>query len=189
MRVAFVVGFNDPVLGVLSQEFSAQLQDQLILWVGAWSPHGDGDLVQFTSLFLDRLAVGATNVLVLSVVRRGREEFGANLRAIIYSGETRFPKADVQVVQFKNAREAPAVVQAIRHFLGIPQECEEPPSYPDSLDDLEGWCEGELDSRVIVLPRAIGAARKSRFVDIPLIYKSLLLLGNEYRDVRMDGGN
>lgn len=59
---------------------------------------------------------------------------------------------------------------------------------PDSLDDFEMWCEQALTGFVDVHTRAFQGIKKSVFSDVPLIYKSLLLLRDHYVPMRRDGG-
>jgi hypothetical protein len=61
------------------------------------------------------------------------------------------------------------------------------PTIPASLENIEEWCERNLKGKVYVLPRAIKETRRSEFEDVPLLYKSLLMLGNEYRDMKLGG--
>jgi hypothetical protein len=58
---------------------------------------------------------------------------------------------------------------------------------PDTLDVLGDWCQEHLVGTVDVTNRALQAARKSDFVDIPFIYKSLLLLRDHYVPMRVEG--
>lgn len=59
---------------------------------------------------------------------------------------------------------------------------------PKSLDDFESWCREYLSGSVEVHNRAIQATKKSRYEDIGLIYKALLLLRDGYVPMRRDGG-
>lgn len=63
----------------------------------------------------------------------------------------------------------------------------EAPDIPDVFDDLEAWCDKHLSGYVHVLPRAINAAKRSNYSEPALIYKALLLLANEYRNMRLTG--
>lgn len=58
---------------------------------------------------------------------------------------------------------------------------------PDNWDGLEDWVERNCAGRVVMLPSAIKACRESIFDDVPLAYRSLLLLANEYVDMRSRG--
>ncbi len=53
---------------------------------------------------------------------------------------------------------------------------------PSDLSNLGSWVEEHLTGHLILLPRALQAAKKSTYKDSSLIYKTLLLLACEYRD-------
>ena len=55
---------------------------------------------------------------------------------------------------------------------------------PDSLEDLKGWADRHLSGRVVIHKRAYRAAAKSKYDDIELVYKSLLLLRDYYVPMR-----
>lgn len=63
----------------------------------------------------------------------------------------------------------------------------EAPDIPDTFDDLEAWCDKYLSGCVHVLPRAINAAKRSNYSEPALVYKALMLLANEYRNMRITG--
>lgn len=69
----------------------------------------------------------------------------------------------------------------------IKQTAPAAPAIPDSLQKIEEWCDRNLKGRVHVLSRALKETRRSEFEDVPLLYKSLLLLANEYRDMKLGG--
>jgi hypothetical protein len=58
------------------------------------------------------------------------------------------------------------------------------PTSPDEMDEWQQHVAGQM----WIAPRALGAARKSEFQDPPLVYRALLLLANEYREMRIHGG-
>lgn len=59
---------------------------------------------------------------------------------------------------------------------------------PDSLSALAEWAARELGDAVVLLPRAINAAKKSPFEDVPFVYRTLLALRDKYVPMRR-GGN
>ncbi|WP_439891913.1 hypothetical protein ACS7SF_04780 [Ralstonia sp. 25C] len=63
----------------------------------------------------------------------------------------------------------------------------EVPDIPDVFDDLEAWCDKHLSGWVHVLPRAISEAKRSNYSEPALVYNALLLLANEYRNMRLTG--
>jgi hypothetical protein len=71
-------------------------------------------------------------------------------------------------------------------FFAIPRPVQR---FPESLDDVEQWCKTELGEKLALHPRALDGAKKSLFCDIPLVYRCLRLLGNEYYANRLAGGS
>lgn len=62
---------------------------------------------------------------------------------------------------------------------------------PDSWDELENWCQRHLGDRVVVTPKAISAARNSKYENVPYCYEVLLFLAETYVPGRrgvLDGG-
>ena len=62
------------------------------------------------------------------------------------------------------------------------------PAVPDSFRQLEQWSKEHLDGKVRLHPRAIGAAKKSKFEDVALAYRALLILRDHYVPMRLGGG-
>jgi len=159
------------------------------MWVGVIGPHGDGDILNFQALLFDRLARGFTEILVLAVVRRGREEtYGKHIGRIVQEAKDRHPDALIDLRPFKYALASPEVDEGIQRFLGLaPQE----ETFPETLEELEGWCNANKRrrERLLILPSAIDEARTSPFEDVALVYKSLNLLATEYFELRVRGGN
>jgi hypothetical protein len=54
---------------------------------------------------------------------------------------------------------------------------------PADYESLEEWCNAYLSGRLILLSRAARAARKAMFEDVALVYRSMLLLAFEYRNL------
>ncbi len=63
------------------------------------------------------------------------------------------------------------------------------PDIPDSFNDLNDWAAKNLVGRVVVTKKAIRAAKGAEFVNVTLGYRALLLLANEYRDMRLGREN
>lgn len=61
---------------------------------------------------------------------------------------------------------------------------EEVVELPDDWDGIEAWCQQFLGDRVYVTPKAIRAARSSKFENVPFCYKVLLFLAETYVPVR-----
>lgn len=62
------------------------------------------------------------------------------------------------------------------------------PELPETFDDLEEWADRYVASRVVVTPKAIRAARKSTFFNVPLAYQALYVLATQYWEMRVHGG-
>jgi hypothetical protein len=56
---------------------------------------------------------------------------------------------------------------------------------PQDYEDLPDWVRKNLTGRLILHPRAIHAVQDACYEDVELVYRSLLLLGNEYRNMRL----
>lgn len=60
---------------------------------------------------------------------------------------------------------------------------------PNSFEGLEDWCRSYLAGNIVVLPRALRAAKKAEYQEPALAYKALLLLKDQYVTLRMQGGD
>ena len=58
---------------------------------------------------------------------------------------------------------------------------------PDSLGELGDWGSQYLGNGVVLLPRAVNAAKKSPFEDVAFVYRVLLLLRDKYGPMRRSG--
>jgi hypothetical protein len=58
---------------------------------------------------------------------------------------------------------------------------------PDTLTELAEWGDAFLGDGVILLPRAISAAKKSGFQDVGFVYRVLLMIRNHYVPMRRSG--
>jgi hypothetical protein len=70
---------------------------------------------------------------------------------------------------------------------GFGQEARKQIPLPETLEQLEDWQE-HVAGQLWIAPKAIGAASKSEFGEGKLVYEGLLLLANEYRQMRIHGG-
>lgn len=57
---------------------------------------------------------------------------------------------------------------------------------PDSLDDLGDWATEHFPGQLTFHPRALRGAKSAAYEDVPLVYRALMLLAQEYRDQRLD---
>lgn len=56
---------------------------------------------------------------------------------------------------------------------------------PASYDDVPDWVGRQLAGRVILHPRAVNAVKDAIYDDVELVCRCLLLLANDYRDMRL----
>ena len=56
---------------------------------------------------------------------------------------------------------------------------------PDGYEGMPEWVDENLAGRLVFLPRAIRAVKDAAYHDAPLVYKALLLLADEYRNMRL----
>jgi hypothetical protein len=56
---------------------------------------------------------------------------------------------------------------------------------PDTLDGLEEWVDKHVIGRLVLHPRAYQGLKKSEYENPALVYKALLLLANQYRDMKI----
>lgn len=59
---------------------------------------------------------------------------------------------------------------------------------PNSFGEIEDW-QQHVAGQLWIAPRAISAASKSQYKEPSLVYEALLLLANEYRQMRIHGGD
>ncbi len=63
-----------------------------------------------------------------------------------------------------------------------------PIPFPDDLGRIGDWTHQVVPGRLTILPRAIKAAKQGAYRDPEHVFKALLILANEYRDMRTTGG-
>lgn len=59
---------------------------------------------------------------------------------------------------------------------------------PDTYEGMPEWVDRYLAGRLVFLPRAAREVKDAVYEDVPLVYKGLLLLANEYRNMRLGLG-
>ena len=57
--------------------------------------------------------------------------------------------------------------------------------FPNKYEDLPEWVSKNMAGRLILHPRAIRAVRNASYENIELVYQSLLVLANEYRNMKL----
>jgi hypothetical protein len=185
MKLAIVAGFYPQVEQELRKGFGPHFDNRSIIWTPQLANHREADAKHFRWAFFDRLAAGAKDVLVLLAIFRGREYIKDTLLAIAREGYARIPELQVEFVEFPDAKSPGPVCARIADF-GLPTPLIVAPETWD-LRELEKWAERELAGKLLLHPRALRGARKSKFQQPELIFRSLSILGTEYRNVRIDG--
>ncbi len=56
---------------------------------------------------------------------------------------------------------------------------------PDDYDSMPEWVEANLAGRLLLHPRAASGLKDAKYEDVNLVYKALLALGMEYRNMRL----
>ena len=56
---------------------------------------------------------------------------------------------------------------------------------PETYEGMTDWVDRHLAGRLVFLPRAARALKDAVYHDAPLVYRGLLLLANEYRNMRL----
>lgn len=78
-------------------------------------------------------------------------------------------------------------VEQLEHALSERGEAEAV-ELPVSYEELEKWAARYFAGKLVLLPRALRAAKKSEYKDIVLVAKGIRLLANEYRAMRLGDG-
>lgn len=61
--------------------------------------------------------------------------------------------------------------------------------FPCNYDDLPDWVDDNLAGRLVLCPRAIRSVKDAVYNDVELVYRSLILLARNYRDMRLTQGS
>ena len=121
----------------------------------------------------------------LDALRRENEELGAeNLKLAEALGKER-NAAGAARKEIKSLKDRVAHLERMQGNAGAHPDG---PAVPNSLKQLEQWSKEHLDGKVRLHPRAIGAAKKSKFEDVALAYRALLILRDRYVPMRLEGG-
>ena len=121
----------------------------------------------------------------LDALRRENEELKAeNLKLTESLGKERNAAAAAR----KEIRSLKDRVAHLERARGNASARPDGPDVPDSFRQLDQWSKEHLDGKVRLLPRAVRAAKKSKFEDVELAYRALLILRDHYVPMRLDGG-
>lgn len=99
--------------------------------------------------------------------------------AVTFSKELDFQKQQNYILR----NYADSLRLSFRNFTG--RVANEEIIIPDNYESLPEWVEKNLSGRLLLLPRAVRSVKNAFYKDIPLVYNSLLLLAEEYRNMRL----
>jgi hypothetical protein len=117
VRIAFILGFFDPVRKAVEATFPSQLKDGSVVWIRQAGPSREVNLGEFKSRFFDRLEVGPTHVLVILAVLRGKEWVEDRVTSVIQAGRFRQPEVTIEpLITERNAQASESVLENLRAF-------------------------------------------------------------------------
>lgn len=123
MRVAFVLGFFDPVLKELTSQFPRELRLRSLIWIRQTKIGGPPDLTDFRSQLFDRLTQGATHILLIVAVLSGKEWLEEWFPPMVAEAQNRFSGLAVEIIFEKKAKASELVISRLREFkCTIPQD-------------------------------------------------------------------
>jgi len=138
---------------------------------------------------------GSTETEQLKLAEHEIEELKESLKNTKEEYESLLSIAEQEREQAQEAaRQAQAINTHLRHRIESLQHKVKAagrsttPDIPDKLDDFEDWCRKNLSGAVELHNRAFRGVAKSRYENISLIYKALLLLRDYYVPMRREGG-
>jgi hypothetical protein len=182
VRIAYVAGFFKHVLPDLEKRMGKLLESGAVVWIPQYRNTDELNVNRFKGMFFDAVNRGATEILICLFIMRDNTTLPIIIDTMIDEAKSRSQAFEVRIERFKNARDADGVIERVEAF--NPETASEVRTAPESLSDLERWLAERHSGRVVMHPRAIGAARKSRYEDVALIYSALDLLGTEYWNMR-----
>ncbi len=118
MKIAFVVGFYDPVKETLDNSYSEHQARGSLGWIRQREPHKEADLTEVSSRFFDAIQ-RAESIRIILFVPRGREWVIDRVNGIIASGKQRKAGLECDLVTFDNAGDRDGVLASIAAF-GLP---------------------------------------------------------------------
>ena len=179
MRIVYVAGFYKHVLPELQKRVRKQLESGAVVWIPPYRQTDQFNVNRFKGAFLDAVSRGATEVLICLFIMRGNISLPLIVETIIEEGKGRSQGLEVRVERFESERDADGVIEKIEAF---DPDVERLP--PNSLAILAQWINERHRDKIVLHPRAIGAAKKSRYEDVAVVYSALDLLGTEYWNMR-----
>lgn len=185
MKLVIVAGFYRFIEELLVERFPSQCANRSLIWIPQVADGREANAKRFKWAFFDSLAHGSRDVLVLlAVIRRG-DYIKDTLLPFVREGYFRYSDLTVDIIEFEDAKSHDPLIRRIEAF-GLP-EGRIILATPNDLLQLDRWTKEHLEGKLLLHPRALRGARKSHFEAPNLIFESLLILGNEYRDVRLQG--
>jgi len=125
VKVAFVVGFFNPVGSALQDAFEEQLDGGTLICVSKTSSRYPFDVNKFKSqLFQKATAMEIDSILVVAADLRGQEWLTSSLQQMVDAARDRSDGKDIQLVLCKDAQNPAPVIESISAFgLVVSGEC------------------------------------------------------------------
>jgi hypothetical protein len=120
VKIVFVAGFFDPVRKALEETFPDHLKSGGgLIWIRQVGSGRELNINEFKSRFFDALARGATQILIVMAVLRGKEWIEKTIGTIVSSAKETYPAVEIELRCEKNAQSSSTVLQGIAAF-GLP---------------------------------------------------------------------
>lgn len=174
MRLLYVAGFFRPVKDALEHRFPAEIQRRSIIWIPQIGS-GEPDLKRLKELLFSSISKGLESVCVALPRLRGKEYCVEVVASILKESCARSESLSTTIKLFDNARDHLGLFDLIQEFGPVTPF----PNPPDTLSVLERWSELNCGGKLIVHPRALRSAKKSRYCDPPLVFRALTVLAEE----------
>jgi len=117
VKVAFVLGFYNPVESALRAEFGAELSRGCLVWLGQQSRNRPFNLNEFRGRLRQTLNDSTCDpILVLLAEVRGQEWVKPSVEGIVSSSESTGSQPRVVISTLKNAQESQSVVTLLKEF-------------------------------------------------------------------------
>ena len=117
MKVAFVVGFFNPVESALQDAFEEQLDGGTLICISKTSSRYAFDVNKFKSQFFQKaVASDVDSILVVAADLRGQEWLTANLQQMVDAARDRSGGKNIQLVLLKDAQNPAPVMDSIHGY-------------------------------------------------------------------------
>lgn len=118
----------------------------------------------------------------LDELERERAAREADQDALLAEAER---ERDEALAELRAARQRISLLEERLRRNGADLDANVPPL--GSYDELEDWAARHLAGRLVLLPRALRAAKDAQFEDVVLVGRALLYLAGPYRRLRIEG--